>query len=363
MILDMIKPRFPYTLHEKNRHGNLAWYFRLNKTSKRIRLRGDFGTEQFIADYAAAISGAPKSGEIEIAISKKGTLRWLASEWKMSSSWVSTRPTTRRQRENILLHILENNGDLPFDQVDELAILQGRERRATTPSAANNYLKVMRALFGWAKEMRHIKIDPSVDVKFIVNKTDGHEPWNADDVEAYRGRWAIGTRQRLAFETFYWTGLRRGDACRLGKQHIGRDGIVRLRMEKTEKVVSFTLPDQLVSIIAATPCGDLTFISTGAGRPFTKESLGNAFREWCGAAGVKKSAHGIRKLAASEAAQAGASEAELKAYFGWQTNNQSLVYTRSARNTGMATSALEKRGGNVSSANPVLPPANLKKGA
>lgn len=363
MIIDMTKTRLPYTLHEKNRHGNFSWYFRRNKASKRIVLRGEYGSDQFMADYAAAVSGAPSDTDVKIFSSKKESLLWLVAEWKKSSSWMATRPTTRRQRENILLHILENNGDLPFAQVDELAILQGRERRAATPSAANNYLKVVRALFGWAKEMRHIASDPTVDVKFIVNKTDGHEPWNADDVEAYRKRWEIGTRQRLTFEVFYWTGLRRGDACRFGRQHIGRDGVVRLRMEKTEEVVSFELPGQLVSIIAATPCADLTFISTGIGRPFTKESLGNAFREWCAAAGIKKSAHGIRKLAASEAAQAGASEAELKALFGWQTNNQSLVYTRSARNTGMATSALEKRGGNVSSANPVFPSANHKKEA
>lgn len=361
MIEAMPKTRLPYTLHEQNRHGNWSWYFRRDKASKRIRLNGDYGSEQFMADYAAASTGI--SVVRQSRITQRGSLRWLTLEWKQSSSWATTKPTTKRQRENILLHILEHNGDLPFNQVDDLAILQGRERRAATPAAANNYLKVVRALFGWAKELKHIKTDPTVGVKFIANKTDGHEPWNAADVEAYRARWVLGTRQRLAFEVFYWTGLRRGDACQFGKQHVGRDGIARLRMEKTGEVVSFTLPDQLVSVIAATPCADLTFISTGIGRPFTKESLGNAFREWCAAAGIKKSAHGIRKLAASEAAQAGASEAELKALFGWQTNNQSLVYTRSARNTGMATSALEKRGGNISSANPVFPSANHKKEA
>ena len=211
---------------------------------------------------------------------QKGSLRWLVAQWKASSDWMVLKASTRRQRENILLNVLDKNGNLPFAQVDEMAIVEGRERRAATPSAANNYLKVMRALFSWAKEMRFMAENPAASVKFIPNQTNGHEPWNAGDVEAYRARWAIGTRQRLAFEIYYWTGLRRGDACVFGRQHIGRDGKVRLRMEKTGDLIEFDMPQQLAEIIAQSPCGDLTYISTSHGKPYVKESLGNEFRAW-----------------------------------------------------------------------------------
>jgi hypothetical protein len=47
----------------------------------------------------------------------------------------------------------------------------------------------------------------------------------------------------------------------------------------------------------------LAFVCGEAGKPLTKESFGNAFREACRAAGVAKSAHGVRKIGATRAAE------------------------------------------------------------
>ncbi len=66
------------------------------------------------------------------------------------------------------------------------------------------------------------------------------------------------------------------------------------------------------------------------GQPMVKESFGNWFRKACNEAGVRGSAHGVRKLAATIMAEKGATNEELKAAFGWQTNEQSTTYTRSA---------------------------------
>src|SRR3546814_6251923 len=62
---------------------------------------------------------------------------------------------------------------------------------------------------------------------------------------------------------------------------------------------------------------DLTFIVGANGRPLTKESFGNEFKSACKAAGVPGSAHGVRKIAATRAADNGATEAQLMAIFGW----------------------------------------------
>jgi hypothetical protein len=60
------------------------------------------------------------------------------------------------------------------------------------------------------------------------------------------------------------------------------------------------------STLKAGPTGDLAFIATKAGAPLLKNSLGNAFREACRVACVDKSAHGIRKAAATHGADQGA---------------------------------------------------------
>ena len=74
----------------------------------------------------------------------------------------------------------------------------------------------------------------------------------------------------------------------------------------------------------------MTFICGENGRPLTKESFGNLFREACDAAGVAKSAHGVRKIGAPRVANNGATVAELEAIFGWQGGGIASLYTRAS---------------------------------
>jgi integrase len=150
-----------------------------------------------------------------------------------------------------------------------------------------------------------------------------------DDVTAYEQRWPIGTRQRVWLDVLLYTGLRRGDAVRLGRQHV-RDAIAMIKTEKTGMPVTLPILPVLTKTLAAGPCGDLTFIAGASGRPFTKESFGNEFREACRAAGVPGSAYGVRKIAATRAANAGATVAQLEAIFGWQGGTMASLYTRAA---------------------------------
>jgi integrase len=79
-----------------------------------------------------------------------------------------------------------------------------------------------------------------------------------------------------------YTGLRRGDAVRLGRQHV-RDGVATIRTEKTGVTVSIPILSALGEILQAGPCGDRAFICGENSGPFTKESFGNVFREACNA--------------------------------------------------------------------------------
>ena len=341
MNSNMPKPHLPYLQREKTRHGVTAWYVRLNRQSPRIRIHGLYGSEQFMAEYQAAIAGTPVLKKSLVA--HKGSLRWLVDQWRESSDWHMTAASTKRQRDNILAHILDANGTLPFAQVDESAITAGRERRMKTPFAANNYLKTMRGLFGWAKEMKMIAHNPAAKVKMLSRKTDGHEPWTEQDVEAYRKRWPVGTRARVAMEVLYWTMLRRGDAVRLGKQHIGSDGLARIKTEKNGKLAVVKIPEYFLEILKSGPVGDLTFIVSTKNTPYKKESFGTIFRKWCRDAGISKSPHGFRKTGATEIADGGGSEMEIQNSLSHASGAESAVYTRTARQTALAIRAMEIR--------------------
>lgn len=306
-----------------------------------------YGSPEFMAAYETALAAqrqalagnpAPVKGKPH-----KGSLRWLCDRWRESSSWDGTAKSTQKQRENILWHILEGNGHMPFSAIAKADIVAGRERRMATPFAANNYLKTMKALFAWALDADLIAVNPAADVKPLSRATDGHEPWTADDVQKYRARHAIGTRARLAMELLYATGLRRGDAVRLGRQHIGRDGIGRIRTEKTGDEAIVIIGVEMAQVIAESPTGDLAFICGENGKPLAKESFGTIFREWCRDAGIIKSAHGLRKLVGAEIATGGGSEDEIAAALSHRDKASGRIYTRSAKQEALAIQAAGKR--------------------
>jgi integrase len=336
----MPRPRPPHLHRQVTRHGKPVWYVRINKGS-RIRLRAEFGSAEFDVEYQTAISGVPRPQKGAPAA---GTLAWLLARYRETTAWSALSPATRRQRENIFLHVIEAAGQKPFARIDAAAIRAGRERRAATPAQARNFLDAMRGLFRWASKAGLARIDPTAGIENPPRrKGDGFRPWTEDDVAAYERRWPIGTRQRVWLDVLLYTGLRRGDAVRFGRQHV-RDGVGSLKTEKSGFTVAVTLPilPVLAETLAAGPCGDLTFIVGESGQPLTKESFGNLFRAACKAAGVPGSAHGVRKIAATRAANAGATVAQLEAIFGWSGGTMASHYTRSADRQRLAVEAMHK---------------------
>lgn len=105
-----------------------------------------------------------------------------------------------------------------------------------------------------------------------------------------------------------------------------------MKTEKSGFLVEVNLPilPVLQATLDAGPCGDLTFIAGANGRPLTKESFGNEFKIACKAAGVPGSAHGVRKIAATTAADNGATEFQLMAIFGWTDPKMASHYVRTA---------------------------------
>jgi integrase len=140
-----------------------------------------------------------------------------------------------------------------------------------------------------------------------------------------------------------YTGLRRGDAVKVGRQHV-RHGVITLRTEKSQGQIEVTIPilPALEEALRAGPTGELTFICGERSNPLTKEAFGNAFSKACRAAGICKSAHGVRKAGATRAANNGATVAELEAIFGWTGGGMASHYTRSADRARLAQRAIGK---------------------
>ena len=220
----------PATLNrEVTRHEKAVWYVRVGK-GPRIRLTAEFGTAEFEIEYQAAISGKTqprKSGPLA------GSLAWLIDRYRETSAWTSLSMATRRQRENILKQIIGSAGSQRYTAITAATIAAGRDRRSQTPFQARHFLFTMVGLFEWATDAKFLKKNPAAAVKYPLLKSgDGFPVWTEDDVAAYETRWPIGTRQRVWIAVLLYTGLRRGDAVRLGRQHV-RDGVASIKTEKT----------------------------------------------------------------------------------------------------------------------------------
>lgn len=325
-MLDMPRKRLPYLHHEKNRHGVRVWYFRRGN-GPRIRLCAPYDSAEFKAEYDAALRGETAS---PIKVSAN-TLRWAIDLYRHSSAWASLSNATRRQRENIFRQIIATAGNDPLSASNEQAIREGQERRALTPHAANNFLKTMRGLFQWAAKQKIVVTDPTIGLALLRGPNDqiGFHTWTEAELERFEATWPIGTRERLAFDLLLYTGLRRGDAVRVGRQHV-RDGLITIRAEKTGDELFLPILPPLAESIAATQTGDLAFLVTTHGEPWVKESFGNWFGEVCRAAGCPGSAHGLRKAGATRAAERGATENQLMALYGWDSPRMAAHYTRAA---------------------------------
>ena len=340
----MPRPRLPHLYREKNRHGRFAWYVRIGR-GPRFRLRASYGTPDFLSEYRDALEAATREGSKVVKIH---TLEWAIGLYRNSSAWATLSPATRRQRENIFRDVIALSGEQPLQKINQQSIRAGRDRRAATPHAANNFLKTMRGFFAWAAEKSEgnlVKVDAAKGVKLLAgpNDSDGFHTWTQEEIERFETHWPIGTRERLALDLLLYTGLRRGDAVRVGRQHV-RDGVITIRTEKHRvgkagEEVNIPILPPLAASLAATDTGDLAFLVTAAGKPWVKESFGNWFRDACQKAGCPGSAHGLRKAGATRAAEQGATERQLMAIFGWSTGKMAQHYTRAADRKRLARDA------------------------
>jgi integrase len=346
----------PGCIEDRDRHGNVRIYYRI-KGRPKVRLRGTPWTPQFMADYDAAKGGVP-------GVKAKGitpdTWRWLCTRYFAEcADYLRLDSRTKRVRRGILEATFDEPiargsprffRDIPISRMTANEIEVLRDRKLAVPEGANNRVKATRAVFKWAVRKKGSDGKPLAphnharDVPYLKsNNPTGYHTWTLEEVRQFEARHPIGTKARLALALLLFTGQRRSDVTRLGRQHV-RDGKITLtqfkgRNRKPTRLVLPVLP-ALQIIIDASRCGDMTFLVNDLGRPFTDAGFGNWFRDRCLEACVPGRAHGLRKAGATIAANNGATAHQLMAMFGWRTLKMAEHYTRAVDQQRLAESAM-----------------------
>ena len=111
-----------------------------------------------------------------------------------------------------------------------------------------------------------------------VDEEDGHKTWSEAELAQFERVYPLGSHERLVYSILLYTGLRIGDAARLGRQHIQKYGTIQLRNEKTGALVYLPILAPLRQALAAGPKGrpeQLAFITLRRGT-----NAGKAFGAW-----------------------------------------------------------------------------------
>lgn len=328
---------YRHLIEDVDRHGNVRIYFR-RKGQPKVRLTATPGTPAFDAEYQRAFTGDAKPIQV-VAQADKGSLRWLCGEYFASAAFRQLGTETRKARRKILEEICSLAGNASVAAWEPRHVAKLRDRRASSPAAANEIVKSLRQLFAWASspEYGHMFGNPAMRVSYLGSRNpDGWQSWGLSDVTKYTATHSTGSKERLALDLLLFTGVRRSDVIRLGPQMESGGYLVftetkgRAKLRKAHKLP--ILP-ALRESINATPTGKLAYLTDSRGNPWHRaKSFSQWFERACRKAGIDKglSAHGLRKLGAQLCAEGGATEHQLMALFGWESPKQAAHYTRKA---------------------------------
>lgn len=338
----MARIDLPYVQRFKDRHGTLRHYYR-RRGEKRVALPGLPGSEAFMEAYREAMG---RKSQIGAERSPPGSISALIAAYYESADFKRLRPSTRKVYSNLLDRFREEDGLLPVKGLRSDHIARMLDRRAETPGAAHNLLKALRKVFRFGVSRGLVTSNPAKDVTFARPKSAGFRPWTEDDIAKFEATWGEGTRARLALHILLFTGVRRSDAVRLGRQHRRGDALVFRPKKAADDAPELVIPlhPTLKATLDALPRENLTFLLTAYGKPMSEAGFTNWFVECAKKAALPDgcSPHGLRKAAARRLAEAGASTLEIASITGHASLKEVERYTQSARQAALATAAIAR---------------------
>jgi len=246
-----------------DRHGKPRFYFRRPGFERRP-LRGLPYSTEFMSDYEVALAGQPM--QVGANRARPGTMMALALSYFASPGFRTLRISTQQAYRRTIERLCREHGDKRAADLRREHIVRLMAARAEQPGAANGLRMALRVMMRHAIDVGMRADDPTRDVKAIRTRSGGHHSWTDDEIAQFEAKHPAGSKSRLALALLLYTGQRRSDVVRMGRQHI-RDGVLTVRQVKTGAELAIPVPPELAKQLA-NMC-QLTFLMTELGKPFT----------------------------------------------------------------------------------------------
>lgn len=335
----MTSLKLKYVHRFRDRHGHVRHYFRRPGHTS-VKLPGLPGSAEFMVAYQSCLKTAPSP--IGAGRMAPGSFSALAASWYQDAEFKALSPGSQITYRRIIESFLTKNGDKRVSTLDAQNVRAMLKGKSDTPAAANRLRSILRLLLRHAVEHGWRKDNPMTEVRRLKYRKSEFTPWEDEDIAKYEARWQHGSPEHLALALLLYTGQRRGDVIRMGRQHV-RGSSINVRQQKGGGRLLIPLHPALKAAIDATPAEHLTFLVTQYGKPFAS---GNAFYNWfidrARAAGIEAglSPHGLRKAAARRLAEAGCTMHQIASVTGHTTLSEVQRYTKSADQERLATEAM-----------------------
>jgi len=334
----MATVRLKHVHRFRDRHGHVRHYLRL-PGHRAVPLPGAPGSAEFLRAYHAALeAGAPPPPG-----PAPGTFNALAVSYYASARFADLRATTQAHYRRLVEHLRNRHGTKPVALLDGQGVRRLLAEHAGSPAAANHTLRILRLLCAHGVEAGLLREDPTLGVKRRRYDVRGYRTWTEAEIARFEAHHPSGSAARLAFALLLYTGQRRSDVVRMGRQHVS-DGTIDVRQVKTGRRLKLPIHPALAAELARAPQGQLTFLARPDGTARTSNGFYNTFRAWCAEAGlpVGLSPHGLRKAAARRLAESGATIHEIAAVTGHRSLQEVAVYTEAAEQAALATRAMAR---------------------
>jgi integrase len=308
-----------------------------------VRLPDDPTGPEFMAAYQAALLGQSEPARDRLVRAAPGTIAALVASYMKSAEYIGLRDTSKAGYISRLEMLRAEHGHRTVAGLSRERIITGiLQPFADRPGAALDTLKKLRILIRHAINIGWLKHDPSLGIR--RPKIQRIRSWIEDEIEAFRKRWPLGTKQRLAFELFLNTGQRRSDVVRMAWSHITPDSKIIVSQQKTGRRLLIPLHRDLVATLAAAKRHHVSILTTMYGKPFTVDGFSQWMRDAIADAGLPLDCqpHGLRKATGRRLAEAGATARMIMSVLGHTTLAEAERYTEEADQAGLAEDAVMK---------------------
>ncbi len=201
------------------------------------------------------------------------------------------------------------------------------------PGAYMTARSFLSTLFTFAIRRGYTASNPVRDVE--TRKLGKIARWPSESVYSYISR-IPDPEVRLVLETMYASGQRLSDVLAISSRNLSKDGILKLTQKKTGNEIEVPIGASITNRLFA--------LQPESGKPFFSVGAAKVWRAWrMVRPDSSLSPHGLRKAASCEAAEGGASEAELQAFLGHKTPRAAALYRLEANRAVLAASAVGKR--------------------